>query len=241
MKSSVVLVSVTNKVKLFLGTLLCVLFVSGLSSCSQEDSSDLSAETPLYQDYLVAFSDNKPTMAYAHFTKKKDAIFTEIKLTGEQGIYANLKPMNYHYVNELVWVGYSYSLTLGNDTTVTFSFKRNTSKILTNMVRKSFVKRIAIPSDLKEVVNGMAWKWVGDNGSEGEKIEAILEKNTDGYSAFYGTVTEGKNDVLFESVPAGNYKLILRRYKTAELKEKDGNAGGDFAVVYYDEKQVVVK
>ena len=64
-------------------------------------------------------------MAYAHFTKKKDAIFTEIKLTGEQGIYANLKPMNYHYVNELVWVGYSYSLTLGNDTTVTFSFKRN--------------------------------------------------------------------------------------------------------------------
>ena len=195
----------------------------------------------MYQDYLVAFSDNNPTMAYAHFTKKKDAIFTEIKLTGEQGIYANLKPMNYHYVNELVWVGYSYSLTLGNDTTVTFSFKRNTSKILTNMVRKSFVKRIAIPSDLKEVVNGMAWKWVGDNCSEGEKIEAILEKNTDGYSAFYGTVTEGKNDVLFESVPAGNYKLILRRYKTAELKEKDGNAGGDFAVVYYDEKQVVVK
>lgn len=175
------------------------------------------------------------------FAKKKDAIFTEIKLTGEQGIYANLKPMNYHYVNELVWVGYSYSLTLGNDTTVTFSFKRNTSKILTNMVRKSFVKRIAIPSDLKEVVNGMAWKWVGDNCSEGEKIEAILEKNTDGYSAFYGTVTEGKNDVLFEGVPAGNYKLILSRYKTAELKEKDGNAGGDFAVVYYDEKQVVVK
>lgn len=55
MKSSVVLVSVTNKVKLFLGTLLCVLFVSGLSSCSQEDSSDLSAETPLYQNLSGCF------------------------------------------------------------------------------------------------------------------------------------------------------------------------------------------
>lgn len=241
MKSNVVLVSATNKVKLFLGMLFSGLFLLNLSSCSQEDSSDLSADTSLYQNYLVAFSDTKPTMACAHFTKKKDALFTEIKLTGDQGVYANLKPMNYHYVNEMTWVGYSYSLTLGNDTTVTFSFKRNTSKILTNMVRKSFVKRIALPADMKEITNGTAWKWVGDKCAKGEKIEAILEKTAGGYATFYGTVTEGSDEVMFKNVPAGNYKLILRRYATAELKEKDGKAGGDFTVVYYDERQVTVK
>ena len=167
-----------NKLKFALPALLALGMILSVSSCTEEDSANLPDNVSIYQKYMVCFSQTQPTLAYACFTKEKDVAFKEIKLTGNQGIKANRKDMEYHFMDNNARLDYSYFLKLNNDTRVSFVFYRNATKILVNYAYKKDIKPILIPAELKEISNGQSVKWVGDSLTDDEMLEVSLSNSS---------------------------------------------------------------
>lgn len=216
---------------------VCIVFVS---ACKEENSGDIDPDTPFYQRYMVKFS-NQETMAYANFTKNKDALFKEIKLEGEQSIRVNGKEMNYNELEELD-VAYAYSRNLGKATDVSYIFVRTKNKVYKNSVLKTDILPIAIPSEVKTVTNNTAFAWQGEPSSADGEVSATLTRSTEEGAALYaGQVTDSKTEIIFTNVPAGNYLLTVERYKKIETKENNLPAKGEINVYYTAAKNVIVR
>lgn len=216
---------------------VCMVFIS---ACKEENSGDIDSDTPFYQRYMVKFSDQE-TMAYANFTKNKDALFKEIKLEGEQSIRVNGKEMNFNELEELD-ITYAYSRNLGKATDVSYVFVRTKNKVYKNSVQKTDILPIAIPSEIATVANNVAFAWQGEPSSAGGEVSATLTRSTDDGAVLYsGQVTEGKTEIIFTDVPAGNYLLTVERYKKIETKENNLPAKGEINVYYTAAKNVIVR
>ena len=243
MKTKAMVLNAVNKLKFALPALLALGMILSVSSCTEEDSADLPDNVSIYQKYMVCFSQTQPTLAYACFTKEKDVAFKEIKLTGNQGIKANRKDMEYHFMDNNARLDYSYFLKLNNDTRVSFVFYRNATKILVNYAYKKDIKPILIPAELKEISNGQSVKWVGDSLTDDEMLEVSLSNSSkkEGHTVYYGDADAGKSGFVFSNVPAGTYELTLSRLRKLNTQQNDVTAKGEITVAYYDKKTVTVK
>ena len=240
MKTKAMITNTVMKLKFTLFALLVLGMSLSVSSCTEESSDDLHN---IYQRYMVCFSDAYPTLAYARFSKEKDVAFKEIKLTGIQGIKANQKNMEYHYMDNNARLDYSYFLKLNNDTAVSFVFYRNTIKVLVNYAVKKDIKPIHIPADLKEISNGKDTKWTGDALAADETLEVSLNNTSkkEGHVLYNGSANASLDGFVFSNVPAGTYELTLCRCRKLATQQNDGTATGEIVVTYYDKKTVTVK
>ena len=136
-------------VKQLLCWMMCGLFVFFTAGCSEENSENLPDNTPIYQKYLVAFSDTQPTLAYAHFSREKDTPLKDIRLTGGSSVMANGKEMGFNTFDGNTIFGYSYFIPLGKDKTVSFVFQRTQQKEThmrsTMLTRNGFTLYIYLP------------------------------------------------------------------------------------------------
>ena len=234
------------KVKQLLYGMMYGLLIFFTASCSEENSENLPDNVAIYQSYLVAFSDSRPTLAYARFSPEKDVPLKEIKLTGGASIIANGKEMEYHYFDGNTIFGYSYSLSLGKDEQVSFVFQRKRqqeTRMLTNYVYKEWINEIHIPSELTTIVNQEMVEWKGEKIASNEELEATLDNpsHLEEYTAYYGTLNESRDGVSFKNVPKGKYMLTLKRILKLETKDNDAPAKGEIRLVFYDKKEVTVK
>lgn len=243
MKTKAMVLNAINKLKFALLAMLALGMSVSVSSCTEEDSADLPDNVSIFQRYMVCFSDAHPTLAYARFSKEKDVALKEIKLTGSQGIKANQKNMEYHYMDNNARLDYSYFQKLNNDTTVSFVFYRKATKVLVNYAYKKDIKPIHIPTDLKEISNDKDVKWVGDALAADEMLEVSLNNTSkkEGHVLYYGSANANMNGFVFSNVPAGTYELTLRRCRKLTTQQNDGSAKGEILVTYYDKKTVTVK
>lgn len=231
-----ILFSFFRSLKVMLLGFLGIVFLG----CSEEDSQDIDNNTPIYQRYMVEFSDNG-TMAYAHFSKDKDAFFKDVKLEGAQSIRVNGKSMNYNLIEELN-ISYNYSRNLEKASEVTFVFVRAKNKVYRNSVEKTEISRIALPDHLEVVVNDVAFAWVGESASRDNEVIAVLSRETnDSYADYMGTVTESRKEIVFTGVPAGAYNLTIQRYKRLDTQENNEPAKGEINVFYSDSQKVTVR
>lgn len=234
------------KVKQLLYGMMYGLLIFFTASCSEENSENLPDNVAIYQSYLVAFSDSRPTLAYARFSPEKDVPLKEIKLTGGASIIANGKEMEYHYFDGNTIFGYSYSLSLGKDEQVSFVFQRKRqqeTRMLTNYVYKEWINEIHIPSELTTIANQEMVEWKGEKIASNEELEATLDNpsHLEEYTAYYGTLNESRDGVSFKNVPKGKYMLTLKRILKLETKDNDAPAKGEIRLVFYDKKEVTVK
>lgn len=233
-------------VKQLLCWMMCGLFVFFTAGCSEENSENLPDNIPIYQKYLVAFSDTQPTLAYAHFSREKDTPLKDIRLTGGSSVMANGKEMGFNAFDGNTFFGYSYSVSLGKDETVSFVFQRTQQKetrMLVNYAYKEWIHPIHIPSTRTTVANQEVIGWTGEKIAANEELEATLDNpnRLEEYTVFYGTLNKSRDGVTFEKVPTGKYVLTLKRSVKLDTKDNDTPAQGEIILVFYDKKEVTVE
>lgn len=233
-------------VKQLLCWMMCGLFVFFTAGCSEENSENLPDNIPIYQKYLVAFSDTQPTLAYAHFSREKDTPLKDIRLTGGASVVANGKEMGFNAFDGNTFFGYSYSVSLGKDETVSFVFQRiqqKETRMLVNYAYKEWIHPIHIPSTRTTVANQEIIEWTGEKIAANEELEATLDNpnRLEEYTVFYGTLNKSRDGVSFEKVPTGKYMLTLKRSVKLETKDNDTPAKGEIILVFYDKKEVTVE
>lgn len=222
---------------------LLVFFTAG---CSEENSENLPDAVPIYQKYLVAFSDSHPTLAYAHFSREKDTPLKDIRLTGGSSVMANGKEMGFNTFDGNTIFGYSYFIPLGKTETVSFVFQRTQQKetrTLVNYAYKKWIHPIYIPSTRTTVSNQEVIRWTGEKIAANEELEATLDNpnHLEEYIVYYGTLNDSRDGVSFEKVPTGKYLLTLKRSMKLDTKDNDTPAKGEIVLVFYDKKEVTVE
>lgn len=226
--------------------MMCGLFVFFTAGCSEENSENLPDNTPIYQKYLVAFSDSQPTLAYAHFSREKDTPLKDVRLTGGSCVKANGKEMAFNSFDGNTIFGYSYFASLGKDETVSFVFQRTQQKetrMWVNYAYKEWIHPIHIPSTRTTVTNLEMIGWTGEKIAANEELEATLDNpnRQEEYTIYYGTLNKSRDGVSFEKVPKGKYMLTLKRSVKLETKDNDTPAKGEIILVFYDKKEVTVE
>lgn len=226
--------------------MMCGLFVFFTAGCSEENSENLPDNTPIYQKYLVAFSDSQLTLAYAHFSQEKDTPLKDVRLTGGSCVKANGKEMAFNSFDGNTIFGYSYFASLGKDETVSFVFQRTQQKetrMWVNYAYKEGIHPIHIPSTRTTVTNLEMIGWTGEKIAANEELEATLDNpnRQEEYTIYYGTLNKSRDGVSFEKVPKGKYMLTLKRSVKLETKDNDTPAKGEIILVFYDKKEVTVE
>ena len=226
--------------------LFCALTVSGLcmTSCEQEDSKDLG-DAVLYQKYMLTVSTDGETVAYATFSRERNDFLKPVKLTGEQKISVNGKPMNYNRLDSYHMVSYIYSLKLDKGTQeAEFSFVRFKDKDIKNKLAKDNSLAISLPADLETLEAGKAVNWNGAVKASDETIEVVMVKDDKKqYSEYFAEVTPDGKGFVFKKMPEekGKFKLTIRRYITVPTTQNDRTADGDMTLCYQDTKTINLK
>lgn len=239
--------NITRKyVHVLLCMVLSVLCIVVFNACSQEESETLG-DKPFYQRYALLTNARGESVAYASFSTSSRNLSLFIKLSKEQKILANGKPMNYNQLDDYHVTDYAYSLRLADHTEkVTFQFVRNRTLTLENVLEQSAVSPIGLPEDLTTIEANKPVMWTGEPMQAGDIIEVFMEL-TDSpgyYCQVAATVTADGKGFVFDRIPdlqgKHQYKLTIRRMRKLPTTQNDRTAQGEMMVGYVDTKTVEI-
>lgn len=220
--------------KFFLFTFLA--FACMLTSCDDDNSSDIDATVPFYQNLGVAYDvTNNTTRVGANFNKQ-DSAGINIKLNGPASILINgIEP---DFANIGIYF-YTYSFEGLKD--VTFVFTRATDKVYTNFASIKDIKPIGIPDSFTSAAinKTTTLTWVGDPVGENEVVEVNIAYAGGTYSVYNRTRGSKSINISFNnsSMPA-KATLSLSRAKVNPLQQSNGSAGGQLDVSYIQSKEI---
>ncbi len=209
---------------------------AAFTACSSDDSSDIEADVPFYQNLGVAYDiTNNTTRVGANFNKY-DSAGVNIKLNGPASILINGKTPNFANVGVYF---YTYSFSGLDD--MTFVFTRAKDSVFTNVATLKDVKPIAIPESFTSInrKTSTTLTWEGDPVGDDEMVEATISYDG-GVTTLYNR-DKGSQSIsitLGNQVTASKATLSLSRAKTHPLQESNGNAGGQLDVSYIQSKEV---
>ena len=144
---------------------------AAFTACSSDDSSDIEADVPFYQNLGVAYDiTNNTTRVGANFNKY-DSAGVNIKLNGPASILINGKTPNFANVGVYF---YTYSFSGLDD--MTFVFTRAKDSVFTNVATLKDVKPIAIPESFTSInrKTSTTLTWEGDPVGDDEMVEATI-------------------------------------------------------------------
>lgn len=209
---------------------------SALTACSNDDTPDISADVPFYQNLGVAYDiTNNATRVGANFNKT-DSAGVNIRLNGPASILVNGQTPNFDNVGIYF---YTYSFNGLDD--VTFTFTRAKDKVYTNKASIKDVKPIAIPESFTsaKVKGTTTLTWEGDPVGENEVVEVTITYNGGVNSIFNRQVGSRSIDITFSNAAMpGKATLKLSRAKVNPLQESNGSAGGQLDVSYIQSKEI---
>lgn len=210
--------------------------IHALTSCSNDDSSDISADVPFYQNLGVAYDvTNNTTRVGANFNKT-DSSGINIKLNGPASILFNGKTPNFANVGV-----YFYTYTFEGLDQMTFEFTRAKDEVYTNTASIDDVKPIAIPESFTsaKVKGTTTLTWEGDPIGENELVEVTISYTGGTYTIYNREEGSRSINISFSnsSLP-GKATLSLSRAKIHPLQEANGNAGGQLDVSYIRSKEI---
>lgn len=207
-----------------------------IASCDDDDSSDIEATVPFYQNLGVAYDvTNNTTRVGANFNKQ-DSTGINIKLNGPASILINGVEPNFANIGIYF---YTYSFKGLED--VTFVFTRATDMVYTNVASIKDVKPIGIPDSFTSVATNKTTTltWEGDPVGENEIIEVDITYTGGTYSVYNRIKGSNSININFNnsSMP-DKATLSLSRAKVNPLQESNGNAGGQLDVSYIQSKEI---
>lgn len=210
--------------------------VGVLTACDDDDSPDIAADVPFYQNLGVAYDvTNHTTRVGANFNKS-DSTGVNIRLNGPASILFNGQEPDFDNVGI-----YFYTYSFKGLEKVTFTFTRAEDKVYTNVASINDVKPIGIPASFTSAraKGTTTLTWEGDPVGENEVVEVQITYNGGFYSAFNRTPGSQSITVNFgnSSLPAQG-TLSLSRAKTHPLQQSNGNAGGQLSVSYIQSKVI---
>lgn len=206
------------------------------TACDNDDSPDIDASVPFYQNLGVAYDvTNKTTRVGANFNKYNSE-GVNIRLNGPASIKINGKTPNFANVGT-----YFYTYTFEGLDEVTFSFTRSKDSTFTNVASFDDVKPIAIPASFTSarVKGTTTLTWEGDPVGENEVVEARITYDGGANSIYNRQKGSTSINITFanSSLP-GKGTLSLSRAKVNPLQESNGNAGGQLDVSYIVSKEI---
>lgn len=209
---------------------------SVLTGCSSDDSSDIEADVPFYQNLGVAYDvTNNVTRVGANFNKT-DSAGINIKLNGPASILINDETPDFANIGIYF---YTYSFKGLDD--ITFTFTRAKDEVYINNASIKDVKPIAIPASFTsaKVKGTTTLTWEGDPIGANEVVEVTITYNG-GVNSIYNR-EEGSRSINItfnnSSLPE-KATLSLSRAKVNPLQESNGNAGGQLDVSYIQSKEI---
>lgn len=206
------------------------------TSCDNDDSPDIDADVPFYQNLGVAYDvTNNTTRVGANFNKL-DSAGINIKLNGPASITINGQTPNFANVGIYF---YTYSFSGLDD--MTFVFTRAKDSIFTNVATIKDVKPITIPESFTSVKlkGSTTLTWEGDPVGEDEVVEVSISYNGGVNTIFNRDKGSNSINISFgNQVTASKGTLSLSRAKTNPLQESNGNAGGQLDVSYIQSKEI---
>lgn len=212
---------------------------SAWTACSNDDSSDIDAEVPFYQNLGVAYDvTNNTTRVGANFNKY-DSAGVNIKLNDPASITINGKKPN--FANMGVYF-YTYSFSGLDD--MTFVFTRAKDSVFTNVASLKEVKPIAIPQSFTSVSlkGSTTLTWEGEPIGENEMVEVSISYDG-GVNTIFNREKGSKsvNIAFSNQTTTSKGTLSLSRAKTHPLQESNGNAGGQLDVSYIQSKEIMIE
>lgn len=202
------------------------------TSCSDDDKG-FSAETQIYQDYLVQIKsnglNNATTTSINAYATFRNTYSQGSVLTLPDGAYLNINSLSSMELSDEVY-NYAVQLPL-KSSAATFLFKKSDKQSFTNRIEFNNCPKLSVESIPSTLKNNEYYKF---NVVDGElnsdiSIDVILFTGKTEITEYKASVFPS-GTFMFNGVPAGQYTLCTSITYTAPLQESDGNAGGKMSV-----------